>query len=49
MRESTAVRDAVLAFYEGVSTKQVERFDDIVSTLPQAMVIGTAPDEWLTE
>jgi hypothetical protein len=49
MEESTEVRDAVLAFYEGVTAKAVERFDDIVSGHPSTLVIGTAPGEWVTE
>lgn len=49
MEESTVVRDAVLAFYEGVSTKAIERFDDIVSSNAATLVIGTAPGEWVTE
>jgi hypothetical protein len=46
---SASVRDAVLEFYEGVSTKAIERFDDIVSSDPSTLVIGTAPGEWHTE
>lgn len=49
MEASTDVRDAVLGFYEGVSTKAIERFDDIVSTHDATLVIGTAPGEWVTE
>ena len=49
MEESAIVRDAVLAFYEGVNAKAVERFDDIVSTSQAALVIGTAPGEWVSE
>lgn len=49
MEESASVRDAVLDFYNGVSTKAIERFDDIVSSDPATQVIGTAPGEWHTE
>ena len=49
MQESTIVRDAVLEFYVGVTTKAVERFDDIVSAAGATLVIGTAPGEWVTE
>ncbi|HSO30076.1 MAG TPA: nuclear transport factor 2 family protein, partial [Candidatus Sulfomarinibacteraceae bacterium] len=49
MEESPEVRDAVLQFYEGVTRKALERFDDIVSTDPATLVIGTAPGEWVTE
>lgn len=49
MDESKAVRDAVLEFYKGVTTKATERFDEIVSAEPATLVIGTAPGEWVTE
>jgi hypothetical protein len=49
MEESFSVRDAVLDFYNGVSTKAIERFDDIVSSDPATLVIGTAPGEWHSE
>lgn len=49
MRESSAVRDAVLGFYRGVTDKQIDRFDDIVSGRPETLVIGTAPGEWVTQ
>jgi len=45
MEASTVVRDAVLEFYRGVTTKAIERFDDIVSAEPATLVIGTAPGE----
>ena len=49
MEASTAVRDAVLGFYRGVTEKEVDRFDEIVSSDGATMVIGTAPGEWVTE
>ena len=49
MEESAAVRDAVLDFYKGVTSKAVERFDDLVSGEATTLVIGTAPGEWVTE
>ena len=49
MEESAVVRDAVLEFYAGVTTKAVDRFDEIVSSEPATLVIGTAPGEWVTE
>lgn len=49
MEASSAVRDAVLAFYEGITASAVERFDDIVSSDAATLVIGTAPGEWVTE
>jgi SnoaL-like domain len=48
MEASVDVRDAMLRFYEGVSTSDVASFDSIVS--PEAVVvIGTAPGELVTE
>lgn len=41
MEESLEVRDAVLAFYEGINANAVERFDYIVSASPTTLVIGT--------
>jgi hypothetical protein len=49
MEESIEVRDAVLAFYRGITNKEIERFDEIVSAHPATLVIGTAPGEWVTE
>ena len=49
MEQSTAVRDAVLAFYNGVNTKDIDRFDEIVSLHDATLVIGTAPGEWVTD
>ena len=43
------VRDAVLDFYRGVTEKQIDRFDEIVSSDPATLVIGTAPGEWVTD
>ena len=48
MLESNEVRDAMLRFYEVVSSNDVESFDDVVSSQAQ-LVIGTAPGEWVTE
>lgn len=47
MEASTVIRDAVLAFYDGVTTGAVDRFDDIVSADPHTLVIGTTPGEWV--
>ena len=49
MEESAAIRDSVLAFYRGMTSKAIEQFDDIVSGDPATLVIGTAPGEWVTE
>jgi len=49
VEQSDDVRDAVLDFYRGVSEKQVERFDEIVSGHEATLIIGTAPGEWVTE
>lgn len=49
MDPSIEVREAVLDFYGAISAKQVARFDDIVSSHPATLVIGTSPGEWVTE
>ena len=49
MEASSQVRDAVIGFYRGGSTKDIDRFDDIVSSDEATIVIGTAPGEWVTE
>jgi len=49
MDESIEVRDAVLAFYRGVTNKEISRFEEIVSGHLATLVIGTAPGEWVTE
>ena len=49
MQESTAVKDAMLRFYDRLSANDVESFESIVSSQPATLVIGTAPGEWVTE
>ena len=49
MRESAAVRDAMLRFYDRLSANDVASFDRVVSSDPATLVIGTAPGEWVTE
>jgi hypothetical protein len=39
----------MLAFYEGMSTGDGEKFDRIVSTHPATMICGTAPGEIVRE
>ena len=39
----------MLQFYDGVSTKDVARFDLLVSSDPATVVIGTAPGEIVRE
>lgn len=48
MRDSSAVREAWLAFCDAISRGEVERFDDIVSQ-DANLIIGTAPGEMVTE
>lgn len=48
MQESTEVRDALLRFYELLSKGEIAHFDDVVAD-DAAIVIGTAPGEWVTE
>ncbi len=49
MDSSKHVRDALLAFYRGVSDGDVERFDELVSSDAATIVIGTAPGERVTD
>ena len=49
MHQSTEVRDAMLHFYDRLSAGDVDSFDDLVSQEPVALIIGTAPGEWVTE
>lgn len=49
MRQSTEVRDAMLRFYDRLSASDVDSFDELVSQEPVALIIGTAPGEWVTE
>lgn len=49
MEESEDVKQAMVRFYEGLSSGDVEHFDDIVSAHPATLVIGTAPGEWVRE
>ena len=48
MRQSTAVRDAMLRFYDRLSASDVASFDELVAP-DAALIIGTAPGEWVTE
>lgn len=48
MRESTSVRDALLNFYDRLSAGDVASFDRVVAA-DAAVIIGTAPGEWVTE
>ena len=48
MQPSPAVRDGQLAFYERFSNGDVEAFAaQITADEDSALVIGTAPDEWM--
>jgi len=49
MKESQAVREAMLRFYDRLTAGDVGSFDQIVSSDPATLVIGTAPGEWVTE
>lgn len=49
MHESTDVREAWLEFCERLSAGDVASFDDVVSSEPATLVIGTAPSEWVRE
>jgi hypothetical protein len=49
MNDSAAVREAWLRFCDRLSAGDVASFDDVVSGHPATTVIGTAPDEIVTE
>src|SRR3989304_2415187 len=49
MQESSDVRDSFLLWCDRLSAKDVGSFDDLVSSHPATLVIGTAPGEWVTE
>ncbi len=49
MQDSTGVKDAMLRFYDRLSASDVASFDELVSSDPRTLVIGTAPGEWVTE
>jgi ketosteroid isomerase-like protein len=48
MQPSEEVRDAMLYFYDRLSAGDVARFDELVAP-DAALIIGTAPGEWVTE
>lgn len=47
--ESAQVRDALLAWYDRLSAKDVAAFGDVVEVGTGSLTIGTAPGEWITE
>jgi hypothetical protein len=49
MEDSTAVRDALLAFYDRRSATDASAFDRLVSSSAYTVHIGTAPGEWLED
>jgi hypothetical protein len=49
MHQSEEVREAWLRFCDRLSASDVASFDELVSDDPAALVIGTAPGEWVTE
>ena len=49
MRQSEEVRDAMLRYCESLSAGDVASFDELVSQEPAALIIGTAPGEWVAE
>ena len=48
MQPSSAVHDALLRFYDRLSAGDVASFDELVAH-DAALIIGTAPGEWVTE
>lgn len=49
METSDDVRATMLDFYARVTASDVASFDRLVSRDPAVLVIGTAPEEWVTE
>ena len=49
MRHSEGVRQAWLRFCERLSAGDVASFDELVSQEEAALIIGTAPGEWVSE
>ncbi|MBI4260922.1 MAG: nuclear transport factor 2 family protein [Actinobacteria bacterium] len=49
MEESAEVWDGMLRFYDRLSASDVAAFDDVVSSHPATLVIGTAPEEFVRE
>jgi SnoaL-like domain len=49
MKESQVVQDAMLHFYDRLSASDVGSFDQLVSSNPATVVIGTAPGEIVRE
>jgi hypothetical protein len=49
MEESAAVKEAMLRFYDRITANDVGAFDELVSSDPATLVVGTAPGEWVTE
>jgi SnoaL-like domain len=49
MEESAAVREGIQEFFARLSAGDMAGFDDVVSSHPATLVIGTAPGEWVTE
>jgi hypothetical protein len=49
MQQSAEVREAMLRFCDRLSAGDVASFDELVSQEPAALIIGTAPGEWVTE
>jgi hypothetical protein len=49
MQPSEEVKNAWLRFCDRLSAGDVGSFDELVSHDPTALIIGTAPGEWVTE
>ena len=49
MQQSEEVKNAWLRFCDRLSAGDVGSFDELVSHGPAALIIGTAPGEWVTE
>jgi hypothetical protein len=49
MERSDEVRDTMLRFYDRITASDVSAFDELISSSPDTLVIGTAPGEWVRE
>jgi hypothetical protein len=46
VRESPDAKAALLRFYDRLSARDASSFDELVSSDPATLVIGTSPGEW---
>ena len=49
MEESPNVRETLLRFFDRLSAGDVDAFDELVSSSPSTLIIGTAPGELVSD